>query len=96
MVAQFVLGIFASMIVMWYSRRREFGADRGGANLAGTANMIDALQVLKRSQGLPMPPQMQAFGINTGKSDGIMRLFMSHPPLDERIAALRDSHASPP
>ena len=96
MLAQFVLGIFASMIVMWYSRRREFGADRGGANLAGTGNMIDALQVLKRSQGLPMPPQMQAFGINTGKSDGIMRLFMSHPPLDERIAALRDSHASPP
>jgi heat shock protein HtpX len=94
-VAQFVLGIFASMIVMWYSRRREFGADRGGANLAGTANMIDALQVLKRSQGLPMPPQMQAFGINTGKSDGIMRLFMSHPPLDERIAALRGAHASP-
>ena len=96
MVAQFVLGIFASIIVMWYSRRREFGADRGGANLAGTANMIDALQVLKRSQGLPMPPQMQAFGINTGKSDGIMRLFMSHPPLDERIAALRNSHASSP
>jgi heat shock protein HtpX len=95
-VAQFVLGIFASMIVMWYSRRREFRADRGGANLAGTGNMIDALQVLKRSQGQPMPPQMQAFGINTGKSDGIMRLFMSHPPLDERIAALRGTvHASP-
>jgi heat shock protein HtpX len=95
-VAQFVLGIFASMIVMWYSRRREFRADRGGANLAGTANMIDALQVLKRSQGQPMPPQMQAFGINTGKSDGIMRLFMSHPPLDERIAALRGTvHATP-
>jgi heat shock protein HtpX len=93
LVAQFVLGIFASLIVMWYSRRREFRADRGGANLAGTGNMIDALQVLKRSQGLPMPPQMQAFGINTGKSEGIMRLFMSHPPLDERIAALRSSAA---
>ena len=51
--------------------------------------MIDALQVLKRSQGEPMPQQMQAFGINTGRSDGIMRLFMSHPPFDERIAALR-------
>ena len=89
MVAQFVLGIFASMIVMWYSRRREFGADRGGANLAGTGNMIEALQVLKRSQGRPLPQQMQAFGINTGKSEGILRLFMSHPPLDERIAALR-------
>ncbi len=96
LVAQFVLGIFASMIVMWYSRRREFRADRGGADLAGTGNMIDALQVLKRSQGQPLPQQMQAFGINTGKSDGIMRLFMSHPPLDERIAALRGTvHASP-
>ena len=51
--------------------------------------MIDALQVLKRSQGEPMPQQLQAFGINTGRSDGIMRLFMSHPPLDERIAALK-------
>ena len=89
MVAQIVLGIFASMIVSWYSRRREFRADRGGADLAGTGNMIDALQVLKRSQGEPMPQQMQAFGINTGSADGFMRLFMSHPPLDERIAALQ-------
>ncbi len=89
MVAQFVLGIVASVIVCWYSRRREFRADRGGADLAGTGNMIDALQMLKRSQGEPMPQQLQAFGINTGRSDGIMRLFMSHPPLDERIAALK-------
>ena len=93
MVAQVVLGIFASMIVSWYSRRREFRADRGGANLAGTGNMIGALQVLKRSQGEPMPPQMQAFGINTGDTGGFMRLFMSHPPLDARIAALRSSSA---
>jgi heat shock protein HtpX len=91
MLAQFVLGILASIIVSWYSRRREFRADRGGADLAGTGNMIDALQMLKRSQGQPMPPQLQAFGINTGKSDGFMRLFMSHPPLDERIAALQTS-----
>src|SRR5580700_5173004 len=91
MVAQIVLGIFASMIVCWYSRRREFRADRGGADLAGTGSMIDALQVLKRSQGEPMPPQMQAFGINTGSTHGFMRLFMSHPPLDERIAALQSS-----
>jgi heat shock protein HtpX len=89
MVAQFVLGILASVVVCWYSRRREFRADRGGADLAGSANMIDALQMLKRSQGQPMPPQMQAFGINTGGSTGIMRLFMTHPPLDERIAALK-------
>jgi heat shock protein HtpX len=89
MVAQIVLGILASMIVSWYSRRREFRADRGGANLAGTGSMISALQVLKQSHGAPMPPQMQAFGINTGGTGGFMRLFMSHPPLDERIAALQ-------
>jgi heat shock protein HtpX len=91
MVAQIVLGIFASMIVSWYSRRREFRADRGGADLAGTGSMIAALEALKRSQGEPMPPQMQAFGINTGGGSGFMRLFMSHPPLDERIAALQSS-----
>jgi heat shock protein HtpX len=89
MVAQIVLGILASIIVSWYSRRREFRADRGGANLAGSGSMIAALQALKRSQGEPMPQQMQAFGINTGASSGFMRLFMSHPPLDERIAALQ-------
>jgi heat shock protein HtpX len=89
MLAQFVLGILASVIVCWYSRRREFRADRGGADLAGTGNMIDALQMLKRSQGEPMPQQLQAFGINTGAAHGIMRIFMTHPPLDERIAALK-------
>jgi heat shock protein HtpX len=91
MLAQLVLGIFAGLIVSWYSRRREFGADRGGADLAGTGSMIGALEVLKRSQGEPMPPQMQAFGINTGSGGGFMGLFMSHPPLDARIAALRSS-----
>ena len=89
MAAQIVLGILASMIVSWYSRRREFRADRGGADLAGTGSMIGALQLLKQSRGEPMPPQMQAFGINTGGGNGFMRLFMSHPPLDERIAALQ-------
>jgi heat shock protein HtpX len=89
MVAQIVLGLLANMIVCWYSRRREFRADRGGADLAGAGRMIEALQVLKRSQGEPMPPQMQAFGINTGSAHGFMRLFMTHPPLDERIAALQ-------
>jgi heat shock protein HtpX len=91
MLAQIVLGIVASMIVSWYSRRREFRADRGGADLAGAGSMIAALQVLKQSHGGPMPPQMQAFGINTGSASGFMRLFMSHPPLDERIAALQSS-----
>jgi len=89
LAAQVVLGIFASMIVSWYSRRREFRADRGGADLAGTGKMIEALEALKRSLGEPMPPQMQAFGINTGSTGGFMRLFMTHPPLDERIAALQ-------
>jgi len=88
MVAQIVLGIFASMIVAWFSRYREFRADRGGAHLAGAANMIGALEALKRSHGEPMPNQLQAFGINSG-SGGIMRLLQSHPPIDVRIAALR-------
>ena len=98
MIAQIVLGIFASVIVSWYSRRREFRADRGGADLAGTGSMIGALEMLKRSHGEPMPPQMQAFGINTGETGGFMRLFMSHPPLEARIEALRSpnaSHAAP-
>ena len=89
MVAQFLLGILASLIVCWYSRRREFGADEGGAALSGAGNMIDALLMLKRSHGQPLPQQLQAFGINTGSELGLMRLFMTHPPLDERIAALK-------
>src|SRR5882757_5029355 len=92
MLAQIVLGIFASLIVSWYSRQREFRADRGGADLAGTGNMIGALELLKRSHGNSMPPQMQAFGINTGDGGGFMRLFTSHPPLDARIAALRSQN----
>jgi heat shock protein HtpX len=78
-----------SGIGFFLTTMREFRADRGGANLAGSGSMIAALQALKRSQGEPMPQQMQAFGINTGASSGFMRLFMSHPPLDERIAALQ-------
>jgi heat shock protein HtpX len=89
LIAQIVLGILANIIVCWYSRRRELRADHGGANLAGAGNMIAALEALKRSHGEPMPPQMRAFGINTGEGGGFMRLFMTHPPLDERIAALR-------
>jgi heat shock protein HtpX len=89
LAAQIVLGILASVIVAWYSRQREFRADRGGADLAGTSGMIGALEALKRSHGEPLPPQMQAFGINTGDGTGFARLFMSHPPLDARIAALK-------
>jgi heat shock protein HtpX len=93
LVAQLVLGVLASLIVNAFSRWREFRADRGGANLAGTPSMIGALQALKHSQGAPLPRDMQAFGINTEPARGFSRLFMSHPPLDERIAALEAAHA---
>jgi heat shock protein HtpX len=88
MVAQIALGILASLLVMWFSRRREFRADAGGATLAGREKMIAALQALQRAHEAPsMPSQLAAFGINGG---GMSRLFMSHPPLEERIAALRN------
>jgi heat shock protein HtpX len=89
-VLQLVLGILASIIVAWFSRRREFRADRGGAQLAGKPNMIGALQDLKRVHE-PLPAkQFVAFGIAEGPvGGGFKRLFMSHPPLDERIAALQ-------
>jgi len=86
-ISQIVLGILASMIVMWFSRRREFRADAGGARLAGRENMIGALERLKAGSQEPLPQQMAAFGISGG--GGLMRLFASHPPLDERIEALR-------
>ena len=87
--AQILLGILANMIVMAFSRWREFRADRGGAHLAGVPNMIAALEALKRSHE-PLPAQQFAsFAITGPVSRGIQRLFMSHPPLDERIAALR-------
>ena len=89
-VAQMVLGMLASMIVMAFSRRREFRADAGGAKLAGKAGMIAALERLKRGVEQPhLPQQMAAFGISGGIGHGLQRLFMSHPPLEERIAALR-------
>ncbi|MEJ0098344.1 MAG: protease HtpX [Pseudomonadota bacterium] len=92
MVAQLVLGILANMIVMWFSRWREFRADQGGARTAGTGNMIAALQRLKSASEQPaLPAQMAAFGIKGGGASGIAKLFMSHPPLDERIAALQKS-----
>jgi len=91
-VAQILLGILASMIVMWFSRRREFSADEGGAKLAGRENMAAALERLKSWQQQPsqLPEAVQAFGIRGGVPTGMRRLFMSHPPLDERIAALRE------
>ncbi|HYP79068.1 MAG TPA: protease HtpX [Steroidobacteraceae bacterium] len=90
MAAQFVLGILATMIVMWFSRRREFRADEGGARAAGTGNMIAALERLKAASNEPLPAQMSAFGIQGGAGAGLRRLFLSHPPLEERIAALQN------
>lgn len=93
MVAQLVLGLFASMIVMWFSRHREFRADAGGAELAGRDSMIGALERLRMEQARRhpqgLPQQMRAFGISAGQVTGFKRLFMSHPPLEERIAALQ-------
>jgi heat shock protein HtpX len=88
-VAQLVLGILASIIVMWFSRQREFRADRGGASLAGGPNMIAALERLGGLHPQPLPDKMAAFGIAGGGAHGLKRLFMTHPPLEERIAALR-------
>jgi heat shock protein HtpX len=93
MVCEVLLGILASVIVSWFSRKREFRADAAGALLASPGSMIGALEALKRGQqpeGLPQ--QMAAFGINAGVASGLKRLFMSHPPLDERIEALKRQH----
>jgi len=89
--AELVLGFLASAITMWFSRKREFRADEAGARLAGTGAMIAALQHLRSEQGLPvhMPDSLTAFGFNGGIKQGMARLFMSHPPLEERIDALR-------
>ena len=89
--AELVLGILASIIVMWFSRKREFKADEAGARLASTASMIGALQRLRAEQGVPvnMPSSMTAFGINGGLKNGLAGLLMTHPPLEDRIEALR-------
>jgi heat shock protein HtpX len=89
MVSQVVLGVFASMIVAWFSRWREFRADAGGARLAGTGNMISALARLEAVHDSGLPAQMVAAGISGGVATGLQKLFMSHPPIPERIAALR-------
>jgi heat shock protein HtpX len=89
LVSQLVLGILATIIVMWFSRRREFRADAGGAHLAGRERMIAALERLKVAHDSPLPAQLNAFGISGGEAGGLQRLFMSHPPLEDRIAALR-------
>lgn len=87
LICEILFGFLASMIVMWFSRQREFRADAGGAHLAGRNRMIAALERLRQMhEPSHLPSQMAAFGINGGK---VQRLFMTHPPLEERIAALR-------
>lgn len=90
-VAQMVLGVLASVIVMWFSRQREFRADAGGASLAGRSKMISALEKLKiNHEQATLPERMAAFGIAGGSS--FAKLFSTHPSLDERIDALRAGH----
>jgi len=92
MFVQMVLGVLASIIVMWFSRQREFRADAGGAHFAGRDNMIAALERLKAGSSEPLPDNLAAFGISG--SNAVSRMFMSHPPLDERIAALRAARSA--
>jgi heat shock protein HtpX len=94
-VSELVLGVLASIIVMWFSRRREFHADRDGAHLAGRAAMIAALRRLASLHPQPLPDKMAAFGIVGGTPAGWRRLFMTHPPLEERIATLETGDGRP-
>jgi hypothetical protein len=91
-IAEIVLGFLASLIVMWFSRQREFRADAGGAKLAGRQQMIAALERLRQvAKPSYLPSEMKAFGINGGLGEGLKKLFMTHPPLAERIAALQQA-----
>ena len=90
-IADIVFGLLASIIVMYFSRQREFRADAGGASLAGRQAMIGALERLQQRHSGALPDKMAAFGIAGGKAAGLKRLLMSHPPLEERIAALRNA-----
>jgi heat shock protein HtpX len=92
MVLDLVFGVLASIVAMWFSRWREFRADAGGAHLAGREKMISALEALGKTYGQStLPTAVKAFGISGGVAHGFKRLFMSHPPLAERIQALRDA-----
>ncbi len=89
---QMILSILSSMIVMWFSRYREYRADAGGAHLSGRIKMIAALKRLQQSSNASaLPDEMAAFGITGEKKINFQKLFMSHPPLEERIAALENS-----
>lgn len=87
-IAELVLGILASIIVMWFSRQREFRADAGAARLVGSGKMVAALQRLAGTSDQPLPDQLHAMGISGGRG-GISALFMTHPPIEKRIEALR-------
>ena len=87
---EILFGVLATLIVMAFSRRREYRADAGGAALAGTASMIGALRTLQRGLAAPLPGQLRAFGIRAESEGGVIRrLFMSHPPIEDRIVALQ-------
>jgi len=93
-VLQIALGLLANIVVMWFSRQREFRADAGGARLVGAPSMIGALQRLEAQSGAVLPGQLKAFGIDGDVARGLRRLFMSHPPIPERIDALRKQRYS--
>jgi heat shock protein HtpX len=87
---QMILGFFATMIVLWFSRHREFRADSGSGRLTSNAQMISALQALQRQHTEDsLPDEVAAFGIRSSKATGARKLFSSHPPLEDRIAALQ-------
>ncbi|NNM51071.1 MAG: protease HtpX [Pseudomonadales bacterium] len=96
MIGDVVLGLLANIILMWFSRYREFRADAAGARLAGSNSMISALERLQQEQGLPdpMPNGMHALAITEGQHEGfsLAALMASHPPLEERIQALKGQH----
>jgi heat shock protein HtpX len=89
MIAEIAFGIVAQIIVAWFSRRREYRADRGGAELAGAPAMVGALRTLGRNSDSSLPEAVAAFGIS-GKRSGLLALFMSHPPIEDRIRALNE------
>jgi heat shock protein HtpX len=93
-VAEIAFGIVAQIIVAWFSRRREFRADAGGAELAGSPAMVGALRTLGRNSDSSLPESVAAFGIS-GKRSGILALFMSHPPIEDRIRALNERAMGP-
>lgn len=95
LVLDIIFGVLASVVAMWFSRWREFRADEGGARLAGREKMIAALERLSQTYGeSTLPKEVRAFGISGAVGHGLRKLFMTHPPLAERINALRNMPAT--